>query len=73
MKLKFTRTYSDVSLFIYDHRDIRFIMPVFVDNMMLASKSESALDEFITELGKHFKLCNLGPTTQLLGIKIDHN
>jgi len=71
MKLKFTRTYSDVSLYIYNCGDIGIIMPVFIDDMTLASKMESALDKFITELGKHFKLCYLGPTTQLLSIKIN--
>jgi len=42
--------------------------------MTLASKSEEAIESFITELLKHFKLHDLDPTTQLLGIKgdIDH-
>ena len=48
-------------------------MPVFVDDMMLASKSEVALDTFMIELGKYFKMRDLGPTTQLLGIKVNHD
>jgi len=70
-KLNFMRMYSDASVYIYSRKDTRIIMPIFVDDMTLASKSESALDNFITELGEHFKLHNLGPTNQLLGIKID--
>jgi len=72
-KLGFMRTYSDASLYIYVCDDIQIIMPVFVDNMTLASKLEAALDTFMIELGKHFKMQDLGTTTQLLGIKIDHD
>jgi len=56
MKLKFTRTYLDASLYIYTCNNIQIIMLVFVDNMTLASKSKTALDNFVIELGKHFKL-----------------
>ena len=45
-------------------------MPVFVDDITLASKSQGAFDNFVIELGKHFKLKDLGATTFLLGIKI---
>jgi len=72
-KLNFMRMYSDASIFIYTCGDIRIILPVFMDDMTLALKSEPALEIFIMELGKHFKLCNLRPTNQLLGIKIDFN
>jgi len=48
-------------------------MPVFVDDMTLASQLKMDLDKFIIEQGKHFKLQDLRPTTQLLGIKIDHD
>jgi len=39
-KLNFMRTYSDASLYIYTCRDIRIIMPVFVDDMTLVLKSD---------------------------------
>ena len=70
-KLNFMRTYSDASLYIYRKGDIKIIMPIFVDNMTLASKSELVPDKFIIEVGEYFKLRDLGPTNQLLGIKID--
>jgi len=41
--------------------------------MTLASKSEAAIKTFITKLEKHFKLCDLGPTDQLLGMKVDRD
>jgi hypothetical protein len=39
-------------------------MPVFVDNLTLASMKGTNFDPFIQELSSHFKLCDLGPTTQ---------
>ena len=41
--------------------------------MTFASKSLPAIKQAITDLCGHFKLHNLGPTTELLGIKIDCN
>jgi hypothetical protein len=71
--LGFKKTYSDASLYIYDRDDIKIIMSVFVDDITLASKSQGALDNFVIELGKHFKLRDLGPTIFLLGVKITRN
>ena len=44
-----------------------------VDDMTLSSKSAPAIESFIAQLSQHFKICDLGPTTQLLGIKIDRD
>ena len=68
--LGFKKTYSDASLYIYDRDNIKIILPVFVDDITLASKSQEALDNFVIELGKHFKLRDLGTTTFLLGVEI---
>ena len=45
-------------------------MPIFVDDITLASKSQKALDETVEELAKHFPLRDLGPASFLLGIHI---
>ena len=49
-------------------------MPVFVDDITLAGNNPAAIDLFVQELSSHFKLRDLGPTTQLLGMEIhrDH-
>jgi hypothetical protein len=70
LELGFKKTYSDASLYIYDRDNIKVIMPVFVDDITLASKSQEALDNFVAELGKHFKLRDLGETSYLLGVEI---
>ena len=66
-------THSDTSLYIHAQADLQIMIPVFVDDMTLASKAQPAIEHFITELSKHFKLCDLGPTTQLLGMKVDRD
>ena len=70
----FKRTQSDHGLYIFQRDDIRIFLPVFVDDLTLAGKKGTNFDSFIEELSSHFKLCHLGPTTQLLGLDIhrDH-
>jgi hypothetical protein len=70
LSMGFKKTYSDASLFIYDRDNIKVIVPVFVDDITLASKSVETLDSFVAEMSKHFKLRDLGPTSFLLGIGI---
>jgi len=45
-------------------------MPIHVDDLTLASSSQSVIDQVIKELAQHFKLRDLGPTSFLLGIEI---
>ena len=69
----FKQTYSDAAVYIFVQGDVRIILPVFVDNMTFALKSFPGIKQAIADLSMHFKLCNLGPTIELLGIKIDHS
>jgi hypothetical protein len=59
---------SDNSIYIYSKGDINVIVPVFIDDITLVSKSKSAMASAVSELSKHFKLRDLGSTTLLLGI-----
>src|SRR5258708_18566720 len=70
LDMGFTRIQSDPSLYIYQKDDVKIIMPVFVDDITLASKSQAALDKAVSELSKHFKLRDLGETSYLLGVAI---
>lgn len=69
----FRRLDSDRSVYIYSKDEIRIIIPVHVDDLTLASKSQAAIDQTVADLSKHFKLRNLGPTRFLLGIEITRN
>src|ERR671929_620035 len=66
----FKKTYSDASLYIYDRDGIKVIVPVFVDDITLASKSVETLDSLVADMSKHFKLRDLGQTSFLLGVGI---
>jgi hypothetical protein len=48
-------------------------MPVFVDDITLAGKDGDKINSIIQELASHFKLRDLGPTTQLLGMEIQRD
>ena len=61
---------SDNSIYVLQRDAVRVLMPVFVDDGTLASNSESALDDIVSQLSHHFKLRDLGPTSFLLGIHI---
>jgi hypothetical protein len=61
---------SNVSTFVWEDADSKVIVPVFVDNITLASKSKPKIQMLKALLAKHFKLCDLGASKQLLGIEI---
>lgn len=69
----FTQLCSDPSLYIYEHNNVKVIMPVFVDDITLASTSQELLDELVAELSTHFKLRDLGPMSFLLVLEITCN
>jgi hypothetical protein len=70
VSMGFIRLESDRSVYIYTKNGVRIIVPIFVDDITLASKSQKALDDTVEELSKHFPLRDLGPTSFLLGINI---
>jgi hypothetical protein len=73
LSLGFERVQSDHGLYIFSKDGIRIFMPVFVDDITLAGKKGAKFDSLIQELSSHFKLRDLGPTTQLLGMEIHRN
>ena len=69
-KLGFSRLQSDASLYLYRRGPVRIIMPIFIDDITIASTDAAESDRVVQELGNHFKLRDLGPTSFLLGIEI---
>jgi len=68
--LGFTRLQSDSSIYIFSRGDLKIIVPVYIDDITLISKNDSAMDNVVKELQQHFKLRDLGPTTFLLSVQI---
>ena len=66
----FKRLESDRSIYIFIHGEVCIIIPIFIDDITFASANSAAIDSAIKELASHFKLCDLGPTTFLLGVEI---
>ena len=52
---------------------MRIIIPVFVDDITIAAKSKDAIQRVKDDLRTHFKLRDLGPTSWLLGVKIERD
>jgi hypothetical protein len=72
-KLGFNRLECDHSVFIYDKDNVKVIVPVYVDDLIIASKSREAISSFKSNLAVHFKIRDLGPMTQILGIKLERD
>jgi hypothetical protein len=58
---------------LYAKGEVKIIVPIYIDDITLASKSNAAIDKTVKELSQHFKLCDLGPTKFLLGVEITRN
>jgi hypothetical protein len=71
VELGFVRIRSDSSVFVWEKDSMKVIVPVFVDDIMLASKSKEKIAEIKGLLAQCFKLRNLGPTSFLLGVQIN--
>ena len=70
LELGFTRLISDRSVYLFARDDVRIIVPVYIDDVTLASKSQESLDRTVEELSKRFKLQDLGETKFILGVEI---
>jgi hypothetical protein len=69
----FKRTNSDHSVYVWVRGEVKVIVPIFVDDLTLASKSKAAIAEVKQELKKHFKVRELGPTSFLLGVDVSRH
>ena len=66
----FKRLQSDNSVYIWMSNGVKVIIPVFVDDLTLVSKSKDAIDRVKSQLAATFKLKDLGPTSWLLGVQV---
>ncbi|THH07313.1 hypothetical protein EW145_g3454 [Phellinidium pouzarii] len=69
----FTLVRCDNSIWVYRREDVRIIIPVYVDDMTIAAKSKDQYLFVKEELEKHFKLHDLGPTSFLLGVRVERD
>ena len=73
LHMGFKQLQSDHSIYLYNQNEVHIIMPIYIDDITLASSNAAALDSTVKELASHFKLHDLGETKFLLGIEVSRN
>src|SRR6202000_2918995 len=70
LQMGFKCLQSDRSCFVYSDGAVRIILPIYVDDGVIAAKHDADIDRVIAELGSAFRVKDLGPTYTewLLGI-----
>lgn len=71
--LGFKRLHSNSSVYIWTDDSTKVIIPVFVNDLTIVSNSKEELDRIKKRLAEVFKLKDLGPITDLLGIEINYD
>ena len=69
----FSQIRSDPSIYVWFSDSVCVILPVFVDDITIVSKDVNKISAVKDELRKSFKIKDLGPSSYLLGIKIDYD
>jgi hypothetical protein len=69
----FQRLESDHSVFIYERDGTKMVVPVHVDDLVLASSSKKAIEKVKSELRARFKIHEQGPTSFILGVKLERD
>src|SRR5260221_13298768 len=72
-KISFERVDCDYSVYIYRRDSVKIIMPIHVDDLLIASNSHDAIQKVKSDLASHFKIHDQGPTTSILGIKVERD
>ena len=72
-EIGFERTDCDYSVYIYRRDNVKVILPIHVDDLLIASNSCDAIQKVKADLTSQFKIHNQGPATSILGIKIKRN
>src|SRR6266508_3083363 len=72
-EMGFSQSESDCSVYFYCTGEVQIIVPIYIDDITLASKSSTAIDKYVHLLFQHFKCRDLGPTCFLLGVYFERN
>ena len=71
--LKFQKSKTDYCLYFKDENDERIFILLFVDDILICSKSQSKIDQIKKRLSSKFSMKDLGKIKINLGINIDYN
>lgn len=73
LSMGFTRLVSDNCIYIKVTNEAKSIISLYVDDVLIFSTKQTALDLTKAQLKSHFKMTELGPVSFILGIKVDRN
>lgn len=73
ISLGFVTSKGDVSLFIFSKAGTTIYLLVYVDDIIVASSSESAVKALLADLRQEFALKDLGNLHYFLGIEVKHS
>ena len=68
-ELGFSQSKNDQCIYVY-HLDATLIVAVYVDDIIIAGDSEAAIERFINDIGKRFKVKDMGKLHYFLGVKV---
>ncbi|KAG8798251.1 hypothetical protein FRC16_007621 [Serendipita sp. 398] len=71
--LGFVRTETDASTYIYERDGASLIVPIYVDDLTIAGRDKKVISQFKADLAKSFKIRDLGPTSFVLGLKVERD
>jgi hypothetical protein len=70
MKLDFQVSKADTSLFFYDKGGVTVFLLIYVNDIIVASSSQEAVDAMLKDLWSDFALKDLGRLHYFLGIEV---
>jgi hypothetical protein len=68
-ELGFISNKADTFLFIFDHGGVMIYMLIYVDDIVLAGSSDSAIERLVQTLSHTFPIKDLGRLDYFLGIE----
>ena len=70
MELGFTASIVDTSLFTFHHSTVCVFVLIYVDDIIVTSNADTAIDTLISNLGSEFAIKDLGELSYFLGIQV---
>ena len=50
-------------MYVFQKGSTHIIIPIFIDDITIACKNQSDIDDLVAQLHKHFELRDIGPTS----------
>ena len=70
LDMGFTRSKVDNCLYLFTKGTLKIYIPVYVDDQLMASNCRQQLNAVKEELGRRFKIKDLGPARYIVGLEI---